>query len=65
MIMLMKFSTGEDWNQFMFELALQDQYNGVKCLVSDISFFILTDSYVYYKLCRNLKVTQTSLLTTE
>lgn len=34
MIMLMKFSTGEDWNQFMFELALQDQYNGVKCLKS-------------------------------
>ena len=34
MIMLVKFSTGEDWNQYMFELALKDSYQGVKCMVS-------------------------------
>jgi len=31
MITLMKFSTGEDWNMFMYELANQDSYNGIKC----------------------------------
>lgn len=34
MIVLMKFSTGEDWNMFMYELANQDSYNGVKCKTS-------------------------------
>lgn len=29
MIALMKFSTGEDWNMFMYELANQEGYNGV------------------------------------
>ena len=31
MIMLMKFSTGEDWNGFMYELA-NDNHDGYKCL---------------------------------
>lgn len=29
--LLMKFSTGEDWNMFMYELANKDGYNGVEC----------------------------------
>jgi voltage-dependent calcium channel L type alpha-1D len=32
MIILMKFSTGEDWNFFMFELANKDPFNGEACL---------------------------------
>ena len=32
MIILMKFSTGEDWNSYMYELAHSDGYNNVKCL---------------------------------
>lgn len=28
MIALMRFSTGEDWNLFMFELANTDGYKG-------------------------------------
>jgi len=32
MIVLMKFSTGEDWNAFMYELANMDGFNGKKCL---------------------------------
>lgn len=32
MIALMKFSTGEDWNFFMFELANTKPYNGEECL---------------------------------
>ncbi len=32
MIVLMKFSTGEDWNFFMFELANKDPFNGEACL---------------------------------
>lgn len=32
MIALMKFSTGEDWNYFMFELANKKPYNGVECI---------------------------------
>ena len=43
MIMLVKFSTGEDWNQYMFELALKDSYQGVKCMVSFFNYFILTN----------------------
>lgn len=31
MIMLMKFSTGEDWNGFMYELA-NDDHDSYKCL---------------------------------
>ena len=31
MIMLMKFSTGEDWNGFMYELA-NDNHDSYKCL---------------------------------
>ena len=31
MVMLMKFSTGEDWNMFMYELAVADGYKGQKC----------------------------------
>lgn len=31
-VILMSFMTGEDWNTFMFELANQDGYNGVKCI---------------------------------
>lgn len=31
MIVLMKFSTGEDWNMFMYELANQEGHNGIKC----------------------------------
>lgn len=31
--MLMKFSTGEDWNAFMYELA-NDQHDDYKCLAS-------------------------------
>ena len=31
-VILMSFMTGEDWNTFMFELANQEGYNGVKCL---------------------------------
>ena len=33
-VMLMSFSTGEDWNSFMYELANTDGYNGEKCLPS-------------------------------
>ena len=33
MILLMRFSTGEDWNYFMYELANDQGYNGKKCLV--------------------------------
>ena len=29
MVILMKFSTGEDWNMFMHELSLQGTYDGV------------------------------------
>ena len=43
LIILMKFSTGEDWNQYMFELALKDSYQGVKCMVSFFNYFILTN----------------------
>ena len=32
MIVLMKFSTGEDWNYYMFELANKKPYNGEECL---------------------------------
>ena len=32
MIVLMKFSTGEDWNFFMFELANKKPYNGIECV---------------------------------
>lgn len=32
MVVLMKFSTGEDWNAFMYELANYESYNGVECL---------------------------------
>lgn len=39
MIILMKFSTGEDWNAFMFELANTDGYNGVECKVSGKLYF--------------------------
>ena len=28
MVVLMKFSTGEDWNKFMYELANTDGYRG-------------------------------------
>jgi hypothetical protein len=31
-VILMSFMTGEDWNSFMFELANQDGYHGVKCM---------------------------------
>ena len=31
MIILMKFSTGEDWNQFMYELANTEGYEGKDC----------------------------------
>mmetsp|Transcript_24329 Transcript_24329/g.37632 ORF Transcript_24329/g.37632 Transcript_24329/m.37632 type:complete len:197 (+) Transcript_24329:6887-7477(+) len=34
MIILMKFSTGEDWNYFMFELANEDGYKGEECVNS-------------------------------
>ena len=33
MILLMRFSTGEDWNYFMYELANDQGYMGKKCLV--------------------------------
>ena len=32
MTMFMKFSTGEDWNQFMYELANTKGYKGVECV---------------------------------
>jgi hypothetical protein len=32
MILLMKFSTGEDWNAFMYELANTEGYRGEACL---------------------------------
>jgi voltage-dependent calcium channel L type alpha-1D len=32
MIILMKFSTGEDWNAFMYELANDKGYQGVDCI---------------------------------
>ena len=32
MIILMKFSTGEDWNAYMYELANAEGYGGRKCL---------------------------------
>jgi hypothetical protein len=32
MIVLMKFSTGEDWNSYMFELANKKPFNGEECL---------------------------------
>ena len=32
MIVLMKFSTGEDWNFFMSELANKKPYNGIECV---------------------------------
>jgi len=31
MIILMRFSTGEDWNQYMFELANDVGYKGIQC----------------------------------
>ena len=31
MIILFKFSTGEDWNRFMFELANTDGYKNIQC----------------------------------
>lgn len=34
MVILMKFSTGEDWNAYMFELANTEGWNGEACLVS-------------------------------
>lgn len=34
----MKFSTGEDWNAFMYELANTEGYGGKPCLVS--AFFV-------------------------
>lgn len=42
LIILMKFSTGEDWNAFMYELANPRGYGGKKCLVSAINaiFFL-------------------------
>jgi hypothetical protein len=35
MVVLMKFSTGEDWNMFMYELANTEGYHGVKCEDND------------------------------
>ena len=32
MVLLMRFSTGEDWNYFMYELANDKGYNGVDCI---------------------------------
>lgn len=32
LIILMSFSTGEDWNAFMYELANKEGYDGVPCL---------------------------------
>ena len=32
MVILMRFSTGEDWNYFMYELANAKGYNGVDCI---------------------------------
>ena len=34
MVILMKFSTGEDWNAYMFELANTEGYQGRMCLAS-------------------------------
>lgn len=34
MIALMRFSTGEDWNVFMYEFANTDGYHGKKCVDS-------------------------------
>jgi hypothetical protein len=31
MIVLMKFSTGEDWNRYMYELANMKGFNGKEC----------------------------------
>ena len=32
MVLLMRFSTGEDWNYFIYELANTEGYDGVKCI---------------------------------
>jgi hypothetical protein len=34
MVILMKFSTGEDWNAYMYELANTEGYNGRDCMIS-------------------------------
>ena len=34
MILLMRFSTGEDWNTFMYELANDKGYGGVSCITN-------------------------------
>ena len=42
LIILMKFSTGEDWNAFMYELANTEGYGGKQCLVSTLFFSFIT-----------------------
>jgi hypothetical protein len=54
MIMLVKFSTGEDWNQYMFELAFKDSYNGIECLKTQDYDDIIANDYVMMQCGTNL-----------